>query len=124
MKVTYMNSSRVMRGLIYLLLILFSISIILPFMNVIAVSLSSAVPVASGQVTIFPVGFTLRSYITVATNDAIFQAYKNTIFVVVVGTACSLIMTMFAAFPMSKKSLPADAILCSLSPLPFGLPGV
>lgn len=106
MKVTYMNSSIIMRGLIYFLLILFSISIILPFMNVIAVSLSSAVPVASGEVTIFPVGFTLKSYKTVATNDAIFQAYKNTIFVVIVGTACSLIMTMFAAFPMSKKSLP------------------
>lgn len=95
-----------MKVLIYLILILFSLSVIVPFLNIISVSLSSAGPVARGEVTIYPIQFTLKPYKVVAQNDSIYQAYKNTLFVVILGTVSSLFMTMLAAYPMSKKTLP------------------
>ena len=100
------NSSVLMRIIIYSVLIVFSASVVLPFLNIISVSISSAGPVARGEVTFYPKQITLKPYKVVVENDSIYQAYKNTLFVVVLGTVSCLFMTLLAAYPMSKKTLP------------------
>lgn len=50
-----------------------------------------------------PVGFTLESYKAVINNPNIMIGYKNTIFIVVIGTAINLIFTSMGAYFLSRK---------------------
>ena len=62
------------------LLIALCLTIILPFMRILAISLSSVNPVRRGEVMFWPVEFTLDVYRRIFENDALFVAYGNTIF--------------------------------------------
>lgn len=88
-----------------LLLTLFTASVLIPFLNIIAISLSSRTPILRGEVGLWPIGWTLESYEFIAKNQMIVSGYKNTLIIVVVGTVLSLIMTVLAAFPLSRRTL-------------------
>ncbi len=83
------------------ILLTFSALIVIPFMNLISISVSDELAIMSNRVTIFPVGFSLNSYKTVLESDAIIRAYGNTIFVATVGTVSALLITSLAAYPLA-----------------------
>ncbi len=91
---------------IVILMLLFSATIVIPFLNVFAVSSSSTLAVISGRVTVYPIGFNLDAYELVMQNTYFFQAYWNTIVVASIGTVISMILTTMAAFIVSRKDLP------------------
>lgn len=76
-----------------------------PFLNVIAKSFSSEAAVVSGIVTFFPIDFQVGTYRMVLGNSQFLNSFKITILVTVVGTLSSLIMTVLAAYPLSKPDL-------------------
>lgn len=76
-----------------------------PFIYVLAASLSSPDNVLSGRVWVWPVGFELESYKKVLAQGGIWVAYLNTVFYAVFGTFVSLLITVFGAYPLSKKRL-------------------
>jgi putative aldouronate transport system permease protein len=89
----------------YTFFVLMGVITIFPFLNLIAKSLSSEAAVISGQVNIIPIDIQLGTYSFVI-NDHLFQsAFKNSIFITVVGTILALIMTVLAAYPLSKPKL-------------------
>ncbi|MBR4061061.1 MAG: carbohydrate ABC transporter permease [Lachnospiraceae bacterium] len=53
-----------------------------------------------------PLGFYWDSYISVFTNPNILSGYLNTLFVVVVGTLSSTLITAIGAYCMSRKAYP------------------
>ncbi len=93
------------RAVIYGVLTLFSLSVLIPFLNIIAVSLSSDRAVVSGGVSIYPIGFTLKAYELVIKSASIFRTYGNTVYVTTAGTVLAITGTMLAAYPISKKDL-------------------
>ncbi len=90
---------------LYVCMILFMACIILPFLHVIAVSLSAQGPVAAGQVGLWPIGLTLDTYKGVLADGSFLGAYKITIFVTVVGTAMSLVVTAMCAYALSRRAI-------------------
>jgi putative aldouronate transport system permease protein len=52
----------------------------------------------------FPKGFSLEGYRLIFNNAAIWQSYYNTIIYTVGGTALSLVMTLLAAYPLSRTN--------------------
>ncbi|HAN44860.1 MAG TPA: sugar ABC transporter permease, partial [Ruminococcaceae bacterium] len=52
-----------------------------------------------------PLGFNIQSYKAVAQNPNILVGYKNTIIIVVAGTAVNILMTLLAAYGLSRKNL-------------------
>lgn len=52
-----------------------------------------------------PLGFTLEAYIRVFDNPMILTGYRNTLFYVVGGTALNLLMTMLAAYALSRRNV-------------------
>ena len=93
----------------FMLLILF-ITIYPLYFTVIA-SFSEPSAVATGKVIWRPVGFTLDSYKQVFAYKQIWQGYINTIFYTVLGTAFNLVLTIPAAYAVSKKYLPGRGIV-------------
>jgi len=76
-----------------------------PLWYVFVASFSNPVDLARGLVTFLPSGFELASYRHVMSMDNIWTAYANTIFYAVVGTIFSMLLTIFGAYPLSRKRL-------------------
>jgi putative aldouronate transport system permease protein len=89
----------------YTLFILMSITTIVPFLNLIAKSLSSEAAVVSGQVGLWPVDLQFGTYVYVVTESMFTSAFRNSVIVTACGTALGLIMTVLSAYPLSKTRL-------------------
>ncbi|ULL18165.1 carbohydrate ABC transporter permease [Paenibacillus sp. H1-7] len=76
-----------------------------PFVYMLAVSLSQDIYVMKGEVTLWPKGFNLKMYKLVFDDPNIWQAYKNTIVYVGLGTAISIIVTSMGAYALSRKDM-------------------
>lgn len=76
-----------------------------PFIYLIAQSLSSDAAVSAGQVTLFPIDFSLETYKYILRDDSFFKFYGNTIFYSITGTAISVFGTAILAYPLSKPRL-------------------
>ena len=88
-----------------IVLTLFCLMIIFPFLNVLSISLSSRLPVSQGRVWLWPVGFNLESYKRAFAYDGFLRSYWNTIRYTLMDTVLSLAITMLTAYPLSKSYL-------------------
>lgn len=88
-----------------LIMIAFMACIVLPFVHVIAISLSDNMAVLTNQVSFWPVGFTLNTYKQMLSQGDFIQAYGVTIFVTVVGTVLSLTITAMCAYALSRRTM-------------------
>ncbi|MBR4670636.1 MAG: carbohydrate ABC transporter permease [Butyrivibrio sp.] len=95
-------------GLIINGIVLFIIGFIClyPFLNVLAYSMSGYNAVLSGKVTFYPIDFNVDAYRQILGKTQIWLAMRATTIVTVLGTALSLILTIFAAYALSIKDLP------------------
>lgn len=74
-----------------------------PLIYVFSMSISDPQAVISNTVKLLPKGFDLTAYEMVFKNPEIWRSYYNTIWYTVVGTAFSTILTLMAAYPLSRK---------------------
>lgn len=85
-------------------ILLFSFSIVLiPLLNVIAQSFSKPSEVIRGNVFILPKGFNIDAYKEISKNKLLLFGFKNSIIYTVLGTLINIVMTVLAAYPLSRK---------------------
>ncbi|RXZ82087.1 carbohydrate ABC transporter permease [Paenibacillaceae bacterium] len=101
-------------GTIYIILTLMGLITLLPFANVLSKSISEEWAIISGKVGIFPVGFQLDTMKFVITNSQFLHSFWISVFITVVGTLASLLVTALTAYPLSKRELPGMGILIVL----------
>ena len=89
----------------YLFFILFGITTLFPFLNLIAKSFSGEAAVISGIVTIYPIDFQTGTYELVLGNKQFLNSFKITVLITLVGSLSSMLMTVITAYPLSKPSL-------------------
>ncbi|MDQ0897555.1 MULTISPECIES: carbohydrate ABC transporter permease [unclassified Paenibacillus] len=94
------------QGLIIFLLALLCLSILYPFLYMLAISLNSGSDAARGGVYLWPRSFTWINYEIVLGNEVIRSAYLVTIARTVIGTIGGLAVTLAAAYGLSYKQLP------------------
>ncbi|WP_099204534.1 carbohydrate ABC transporter permease [Scatolibacter rhodanostii] len=87
------------------LLILITLIILYPLYYIVIASVSTPTMVLTGKVTLFPRGFQLESYKRVFSNPDIGRGYFNTILYTSLGTIINLIVTLPAAYSLSRKDL-------------------
>ena len=81
------------------------IAILIPLIFVVAASFSSPDALLSAKVFLWPVDFTLRGYKMVFDHDLLPLSFWNSIVYTVVGTVINLVLTVLAAYPLSRKDL-------------------
>ncbi len=91
---TWMNTT----GLCFLLLL-----VLYPLIYILSSSVSSVEAVASGKVWLWPVDFSLVGYKAVFKHKLIMTGFMNSFFYMFVGTMVNVIMTILAAYPLSRK---------------------
>lgn len=88
------------------LLVLLSLTILYPLIYIVSSSFSSAHAIITGKVVLFPVEFSLDGYRSVLTYNGILRSYLNSFFYTLVGTSINVVLTMLAAYPLSRPNLP------------------
>lgn len=94
-----------------IVLTLLFLLVLYPVIYVISSSFSNSIAVTSGKVFLLPIDFNLNAYKKVLEYKDIWIGYGNTILYAVVYTTLSLILTIFAAYPLSRDILPCRNIL-------------
>lgn len=90
---------------VYILLTTFLLAVLLPLLYIVASSFSSPLAVSSGQVTFWPVDFTLEGYERALGDPQIMTGFLNSLIYTTVGTLISLTLTVAIAYPLSRKDL-------------------
>lgn len=87
----------------YTILVLASLSCLLPFVHLFAVSFSSSAAITAGKVGFWPIGFTTAAYEYAFKGGTFLRAGLNSIVLVVVGTLINLVFMVLTAYPLSKE---------------------
>ncbi len=74
-----------------------------PLIFVISASISDPQAVASGEMLLWPVRFSLEGYKTIFSTSEVFTGYKNTVFYTVSATILNLSVTLPCAYALSRK---------------------
>jgi len=100
------SGDKVFYFLIIVFLSLFFLIVLYPVIFVVSASFSSGNAVQSGKVVLWPVSPDLSGYKTVFNTPSIWLGFRNSIFYTVAGTALNVIMTMTAAYCLSRSDVP------------------
>ncbi len=86
-----------------IVMIILLVIFVWPLWFIVIASVSNPNEVWNGNVLLWPKGFTMAAYEAVIEYKSIWIGYRNTIFYTVVGTMINLVMTVCAAYPLSRK---------------------
>ena len=101
-------SDRIFHALVVIISILVAIVILYPLWFVIIASISNSDMVNQGKVTFLPVDIRFYGFQQIFQDARIWVGYRNTIFYVVVGTLLNIIVTMPAAYALSRPDFKAS----------------
>ncbi|MGU3470731.1 carbohydrate ABC transporter permease [Paenibacillus sp. D51F] len=87
----------------YTLLTIGMLLILYPLYFVLIASVSDPNHIYSGDVWLYPVGFTLDGYGRIFNDSTIWIGYANSLLYASVGTAISVSLILLAAYPLSRK---------------------
>lgn len=102
------TSDRRFEILLIAILSILGILVAYPLIYVLSSSFSSASAVMSGKVWLFPVEFGLDGYRAIFKNSQVLIGYRNSLFYMVAGTCINVVMTLMAAYALSRSDLPGQ----------------
>lgn len=97
------SGQKLFQVFLYVILIGASLSCILPFANLLAISLSDAKYVNAGTVSFLPKGFNLTSYKYILQNREFFRSFLISLERTVLGVAINVFLIVLTAFPLSLR---------------------
>lgn len=92
---------RFVDALKYLFLILFALTTLLPFLNLVAKGFSGESAVISGRVLFWPLDPTIKTYSYVLQGNTFFNAFKVSLLITLVGSVSAVVVTAMTAYPLS-----------------------
>ncbi|MEK8127322.1 carbohydrate ABC transporter permease [Paenibacillus filicis] len=99
------SGERVLLTGFYIACAVFAAVCLLPFLIVLGSSLTDETALLQAGYRIVPQPFSWDAYSAIFANDVIYNAYSVTLFVTIVGTALSLLITSAVSYAVSVKSL-------------------
>jgi putative aldouronate transport system permease protein len=89
----------------YVLLTVCFLLVAYPLYFIVIASISDPVDVNSGRVILYPVRATLDGYRRILDYKSFFTGYRNTVVYTLVGTLVNMVLTVPAAYALSRKDL-------------------
>lgn len=103
MRTKKLNHIRVWDVVVVLIAIMLAMVFILPFLSVLAKSLSDEASVLTGQVDFIPINPNISAYRYVLSTNTFFNAFVNSLVVTLIGTVAALLLNCLAAFPLAHR---------------------
>ena len=89
----------------YLLLTVFAICCVYPFLYAISAAISGREAVEYGQIVLFPKDIQFEAFESMFTNNMFWNSYTNTLFLTFYGTLWAIGVSILGAYALSKKRL-------------------
>jgi putative aldouronate transport system permease protein len=105
---------RIFMAFNYLVLSLLLVIILYPLLYVLGASFSSGQAIASGRFWLWPVDATLAGYEAIFKNRMVLVGFYNSLFYTIAGTLVNVVMTILAAYPLSRPELPGRRVIAFL----------
>ena len=102
---------RIFTGLNYFFVIALCLTIILPFLNILALAFNNGVDAQRGGIYFWPREFSLENFKEVFAQSHIVSGFYVSIFRTVVGTVLSVFLTAMAAFVLKSETLPGRKMI-------------
>lgn len=110
-KKTGITQDKIVYFINYIFLFVLLIIFLYPIIYIVSCSFSSGDALLSGKVRFLPVDFTLASYEAVFKYKAIWTGFLNSIVYTVLGTLISVVLTLLAAYPLSRNDFRGRKII-------------
>ncbi|MFT9009181.1 MAG: carbohydrate ABC transporter permease [Bifidobacterium sp.] len=107
-------SDWIVDSIIAIIVIAVIVAITYPLWFIIIASFSSPTAVSIGDVTFWPKGTSLTGYAKILTDTRIWMGYRNTLLYSIVGTAVNLLVTIPAAYALSRREFKPRRIIMFL----------
>ncbi|MGG1516010.1 carbohydrate ABC transporter permease [Paenibacillus oryzisoli] len=96
------RSEKMMMSVCYAVLVIAGLLCLFPLIHIVSLSISDTHAVASGWVTVYPIGFSFESYKQLMTGTPIVRAFWNSVQITGVGVILSMAFTILAAYPLTR----------------------
>jgi putative aldouronate transport system permease protein len=97
--------------LIYAVLSLTALLFMYPFLYIISASFSDPAQVLEHPMLLLPIGFTLEAYKLLLSTGTIWLGYYNSIIYTVGGTILNVVVTLLAAYALSRQELTGRRVI-------------
>ncbi len=108
------RGDKIFSRLNYIFLSIILILILYPLVYTVSASFSAPTAVMAGKVTLFPIDFTLIGYQKIFEYPTLIKGMLNSLFYTIVGSSVSVVLTILAAYPLTRKDLPGRRFLTIL----------
>ena len=100
---------RVFNLVVFVILTVMGLLCLMPLIHMVAISFSDRFSVVQGEVSFWPVHFTLASYQMILGDAMYIRSFYVSFLRVLVGTSINMVVTVLTAYPLSlnKKEFPA-----------------
>lgn len=99
------RTKRLFDSVVTIIIVIAMLLCIIPFLHLISISLSSDAAVTLGKVGVWPVELEWRAYQFVFQNESLFRSLGFTIVLTAAFTLLSMLMTIAAAYPLTRTNL-------------------
>ncbi len=100
--------------ILFIILTVWGLAILLPFINVIAISFSSYKEYLETPLLMFPKSPTLNSYKELIEDGRIWVGYRTTLTILVIGVPLSLFLTASMGYALSRRNYPGKKLILLL----------
>jgi len=105
---------KALHSVMVVILVLVALSMLLPFLHLLAKSISGSRAILNREVFIWPKDLQLRTFKFVITSPTMVQSLINTFYITAVGTLISVLLTAFMGYALSKKFIVVRTIILQL----------
>ncbi|MBE9913505.1 MULTISPECIES: carbohydrate ABC transporter permease [Paenibacillus] len=96
--------SRIADVIIWILVLAFTLSCLVPLLNLVAISFSDNAAASANLVSIFPVNFTFSSYEKLLSDSQFWRSFMISVERVALGLLVNMTLMILTAYPLSKSS--------------------
>ena len=105
------NRVRASDYVIALVILILSLTCIVPFIHIAAKSISSNTAVLSKKVYLWPVGLNFEAYASIFKDGQLIHSMLYTIWMTFLFTAIGMVITILAAYPLARRELKGRSLI-------------
>lgn len=97
------REDKIMYTIIYVAMVVLLLTVLYPLIYILSSSFSSGRAVSSGKVLLWPIDPSVTGYKIIFGYKLVWTGYFNTILITVVATFINIVLTVCAAYPLSRR---------------------
>ncbi|MDD3333939.1 MAG: carbohydrate ABC transporter permease [Eubacteriales bacterium] len=112
-------SAHILGFLLTLMSVLVILMVMVPILNVFAISFSSYEAFTRGEVGLWPVEWSLKAYQRIFSEGIIPRGLFNSVVYTLLGTTVNMVLTTLTAYPLSRSYMPMRKTLSAILTFPL-----